>query len=124
MNSADASQQLGQAASFTRTLVNRQADMAATLVGKRMHDVAGSLRRVATDLRSDAASTFAAQLADQGADAVDRAGDYLTAADGRRLVEDAGALTQRNPILAAGVAYLAGLSLSRFLKTSATDPID
>jgi hypothetical protein len=121
MDMTDTSKQFSQASSATQTFLNQQGGAVATMVGKRMHDVAGSLRRVADDLRSDATTAFVAQLADQGAGAVDRAGDYFTAADARRIVDDAGTLARRNPLLAAGVAYLAGLSLSRFLKTSAAD---
>ena len=63
---------------------------------------------------------MAATLAEQGADMVDRVGAYFGQADGQRLLGDAEALARRNPLVAAGAAYVAGLSLSRFLKTSSS----
>jgi hypothetical protein len=44
--------------------------------------------------------------------------EYLRNADSDRLALDAGDLARRNPLIAGGVALVAGVAVARFLKTS------
>lgn len=118
MDTTNFSEPVKQAMNSSQTFIDRQVDTVSSMVGERANGVAGSLRRVADLLREDPSVPFGAGLADQGADAMERVGRYCIDADGPRLIADAEALARRSPLLAAGVGYLAGLSVSRFLKTS------
>jgi hypothetical protein len=102
---------------MSQSFVDRQVHAAASRAGGRVNEIAEDVRRVARQLRDDSTIPGAASLADRGADAIERFGHYLKEADARRFVADAEALARANPVLAAGLAYMAGLSVSRLLKS-------
>lgn len=104
----------------SRTFLDHQVDNMTTMLGARVGAIAEELRRVGEQLAENPTASPAAELADRAADYVDHAARYLRAADGERLLADAEALAARNPIVAAGAAFLIGLTVSRFFKTSST----
>jgi hypothetical protein len=117
VDTTDFGEPVRQVRDATRSFVEHHVDSLSTKAGERVSEVAESLRRVAQQLRSDATIPFASGLFDRGASAVEHVGRYLIDADGRRLIADAERFARNRPLLAAGVGYVAGLSLSRFLKT-------
>ncbi len=81
--------------------------------GEALDGVAGELRRQGKDGQ--------AQVAEQAAERVKKAGDYLEQADGQSLVETASKLARDNPAAAAAVGAAAGFAAGRVLKASSPD---
>lgn len=119
---SDVTQPVRGALNASHTFLNQQTAFMSTMVGERIDEVAASLRKVGDQLRADASPPIVISLADQGALRLERAGDYFRHADGHRLLEDAQRVVRANPLLAASIACVAGVSVSRFLKTSAITP--
>ncbi len=116
---SDVPQPLRGALNTSQTFLNQQTAYMSTMVGERIDEVAASLRKVADQLRADSSPPIVTNLADQGAQRLEQAGEYFRGADGRTLLGDAQRIVSANPLLAASIAYVAGVSVSRFLKTSA-----
>jgi hypothetical protein len=102
----------------TRSFVNRQADNLASQAGNRAGRIAANVRRIAETWRASEFGALPADVAVGGANYIEGCSWYLKETDGARLLADAEGLAARNPLLAAGVAYLAGFAAMRFLRTT------
>lgn len=118
-NSSNGSSVAEQAVQQSRTFLDRQADALTSKLAERVTAVSGDLRAIGDQLTDSQSGIPTSQFAGQAADYTDRIAQYLRDANGERLLTDAEELAERNPILAAGVAVVAGLMAARFLKTSA-----
>jgi hypothetical protein len=119
MLSSDVTQPMQGALNTSQTFLNQQTAFASTMLGERIDEVAASLRKVADQLRADSSPPIVTNLADRGAQRLERAGEYFRSADAHTLLGDAERVVRGNPLLAISIAYVAGVSVSRFLKTSA-----
>jgi hypothetical protein len=76
------------------------------------------LRNVGDQLRQSGAVSGAAGYVDQGAELVEKLGQYLQDADSDRLIGDLESYARKQPWAIAGAALVLGFAASRFLKTS------
>lgn len=100
----------------SRTFLDHQADRISSMLGERVGAIASELRSI--DLGTSETGRPVTGIANQAADVAERVAGYLHSADGQKLLVDAEALAARNPAMAAGTAFIVGLAVSRFLKTS------
>ena len=84
--------------------------------GEALEGVAGELRRQGKD--------GPANIAEQAAEKVKNAGQYLEQTDGESLVESAQQLARDNPAAAAAVGAAAGFAAGRVIKASLDDSDD
>jgi hypothetical protein len=84
----------------------------------RLGDLAGSIRHVG-DRLSDQQVELLARYADQAATRVEEASDYLRERDLDELLQDTRAFARRRPEIFVGGAFVVGLLVARFLKSSA-----
>ena len=114
-------QQMGEKAQELRTQagegIHRQLDNRSTKAGEEVTTTADALRRVGDQLRQEG-KTGTAQYAERAAQPVERLGQYLTDADGDRLLRDAEQFARRRPWLLAGISAVVGMAGSRMLKAS------
>lgn len=115
-----AEQAKGQAKQLTRdaadqgtAMLNEQKSRAADSLG----GIGSALHRAAQTLHEEQDDNLA-QYTDSLADGVESCAHYLRDRDFRSLLHDAGDLTRRRPELVLGGAFVAGLALVRFLKSS------
>ncbi len=87
-------------------------------VAGRLGDLAGSIRHAGERL-SDQQVEILARYADQAAAKVEEVTDYLRERDLDELLQDTRAFARRRPEVFLGGAFVAGLLLARFLKSSA-----
>ena len=120
MNTTDIGRTANSAVTQSKSFLNRQVDARTTDLGNRVSSTASDLRRIAGDLEQSQTVSGAADLANYGADVVDRVGGYLRDADGERLVADLEEFARRQPWTVATGAFVAGLALSRLLKASSS----
>jgi hypothetical protein len=102
----------------SRSFVAEQLDAQATRIGSQLTTTAADLRRIAADLDGSTTVSGGAALATRGADALERAGSYLTSADGERLIVDLETVARERPWAVAAAALAAGFAGSRLLKSS------
>jgi len=81
--------------------------------GEALDGVAGELRRQGKDGQ--------ARVAEQAAEKVKQAGEYLQQADGESLVQTAANVARENPAAAAAVGATAGFVAGRVIKASGPD---
>jgi ElaB/YqjD/DUF883 family membrane-anchored ribosome-binding protein/uncharacterized protein YjbJ (UPF0337 family) len=108
------------AAGQARDRLRRQVDDRSTQAGEQVRTHAWDLRSVGDSLREQGRDQ-PARLADQAADRLERAGDWLTESDADRIIGDVEDFARENPwaIMAGGLAL--GIAASRMLKASSTD---
>jgi ElaB/YqjD/DUF883 family membrane-anchored ribosome-binding protein len=94
-----------------------QVDQRSTQAGEQVCSTAGDVRSVATELRNQGKDA-PARYAEQAADRVERAGDWLRQSDGDAILRDAEDFARRNTwaVVAGGIAL--GFVASRMLKAS------
>ena len=116
-------EQLGEAAETGRGVMRRQVDQRSTQAGQQASAVADTLRQTATQLRSDGDGQKVryAQVADQAADRLERAGRYLTDANADELLGRVEDVARQQPWLIAGAGLLVGIAAARFMKASSTE---
>lgn len=102
-----------QAQDQAKSAVNTRKDQAVEQLGS----VAQAIRTTSTELRNQNSDTVA-QYADQVADRVDRISGYLQERDVDQLLEDAENMARRQPELFLGGAFIVGLLVGRFIKSS------
>ena len=87
-----------------------------------LSSLAENLRQMDENLRNSEAETpivgFTAKYGDSLADQVQQVADYLERKDVRAMVSDVESYARRNPAIFIGGAFVAGLLLARFLKSS------
>jgi ElaB/YqjD/DUF883 family membrane-anchored ribosome-binding protein len=99
--------------------IRRQLDDRSTHAGEEVTTAADALRRVGDQLRQEG-KTGTARYADRAAGPVERLGQYLTEADGDRLLRDAEQFAQRRPWVAVMGGATLGFLVARFIKASNT----
>jgi hypothetical protein len=109
-----------EAAGQARDRVRGQIDDRSTQAGQKVSTHASDLRSVGDALREQGKDQ-PAQLADQAAERLERAGGWLTESDADRILGDVEDFARRNPwaVMAGGLAL--GFAASRMLKASSND---
>ena len=97
----------------------KQVETRATEFGRRVSTTAGTLHTIAEQLRNDASKHAAADLADRGADIIERIGAYFENSDFDALMSDAEDFSRERPWAVASIGIAAGLVASRILKSTA-----
>ena len=120
MHTTDLKQTASDAVTQSRSFLSDQLDSRSTLIGETISSTAGDLRRIAEELRSSETVAGGADLADRGADAIDKVGRYLQDADGDRLIADLEEFARQRPWAVAVAALTAGFAASRVLKASSS----
>jgi hypothetical protein len=94
-----------------------RADQGRQQVAESVDRVAGSIRRVSTELQTEepAVANAAMTAAEQG----ERLARYLRDTDARQLLHTVEDVARRQPILFIGGAFLIGLAASRFMRAAA-----
>lgn len=97
--------------------LREQVDERSTRAGEQVRGTAEDVRSVAIELRSQGKDK-PARYAEQAAERVERAGDWLRDSDGDAILRDVEDFARRNPwaVLAGGLAL--GFAASRLLKAS------
>ncbi len=106
-----------QAREQATQLVDRTKDQTA----QRLGSLASALRQAARQLETDDAAGFG-RYAGMAADQVDKVADYVGGRDLRELVRDTETFARRHPDLFLGGAFVAGVMLARFVKSSRPQP--
>jgi hypothetical protein len=102
------------------TLLIDRIETRTKAAGQTIRATANSLRTIAGHLREDDTTVAAADLADGGADMIDRVGAYLEQNDFDTLMSDAEDFSRERPWAVTSVGMLTGLLASRLLKSAAT----
>lgn len=87
------------------------------LLAEQLANVSDATRQAAEKLH-DTDSEFIAGYVDRAADQVQAIGRYIEQNDLHEVIEDAGVIARRQPLLFAGGMFLAGLAAARFLKAA------
>jgi hypothetical protein len=118
MQTTDVRETAQNAVNQGKSLLGKQVDDRTTQIGQQIGSVAQDLRNVGDQLRQSGAVGAAAGYVDQGADLVERLGQYLQDADSDRLIGDLENYARKQPWAIAAAALVLGFAASRFLKTS------
>lgn len=114
-----AQEKAGQAADQARTKVREQVDQRSTQFGEQINAGVGDARSVADELRKQGKDR-PARMAEQAADRAERVGNWMTEADGDRILSDVEDFGRRNPWAAALGGLALGFAASRLLKASSS----
>jgi hypothetical protein len=116
-------EQAGQIVESGRSALRDQIDQRSTQAGQQAQSIAGSLRDTATQMRmeGDPQKQRFADIAESGAERLDRAGQYLNDADADELLHRLEDFGRQQPLLIAGAGLLLGIAAGRFLKASSTN---
>lgn len=117
---AVAQEKAGGLAETGRGRLSEQLDTRTSELGSQTRSVAEALRRGNRQLEAEGEEPVAGVVV-RAADGVDRIGSYLQQQDGDELLRDVERFARRRPWLTAGVAMVAGVALSRFLKSSSEE---
>lgn len=98
----------------TKQIETRSADS-----GRRIKATAQTLRTVAEELRNDPTTNPAADLAERGAEMIDRIGTYFEETDFATMVSDAETFSRQQPWVVAAAGLAAGILASRLVKATA-----
>jgi hypothetical protein len=97
----------------------RQFEQRSSTLGGQIVDTAGNLHTIAGQLRKDQLAGGAADLAESGADFIERMGRYLQQSDYDRIMSDVAAFSSQNPWTVAAAGVVLGLVASRTIKATA-----
>lgn len=114
-----AREQAGQMAGKVTDTARTQVDQRSTEAGEKVTSLAGDLRSVSEQLRSQG-NDNGAKVADQVAERAERAGGYLTDADADSILSDIEDLGRRQPWLVLAGGVVLGVAAARFLKASSS----
>ena len=114
-----AQEKVGGLAEKAQSSAREQVDQRSTQAGEQVSSLAGDLRGVGEQLRTQD-NTTGAKVADQVADRAEKAGSYLTESDADTILSDIEDLGRRQPLLALAGGVVIGLAAARFLKASST----
>jgi hypothetical protein len=109
-------QSAGHLAERATDLGFARADQGRQQVASGIDQVAGSIRRVSTDLEGEQPAM--ANVAQTAAEQAERLAGYLRETDARQMLHTVEDVARRQPILFLGGAFLLGLAASRFLKAA------
>lgn len=96
------------------------ASRATEQTAQRLNSLATALRSAAQQLETDDAAGFG-RYAGIAADQVDKVSGYIEGKDLGQLVRDTQTFARRHPDLFLGGAFVAGVMLARFIKSSAPE---
>lgn len=111
-----ATQSAGQLAGRAADLGIQQADRGRTLAADGIDQVAATIRRVSTDIKSDQPGI--ADATTTAADQAERIASYLRQNDARQIISNIEGVARRQPLIFLGGAFLLGAAASRFLKAA------
>jgi hypothetical protein len=100
--------------------LKEQVDQRSTQAGQQINTVANDVRSVAGELRTQGKDT-PARYAEQAAEKVQGAGQWLENADCDQILRDVEGFARRNPWAVAAGGLVVGLAASRFLKASSSE---
>jgi hypothetical protein len=100
--------------------LKQEVDQRSTQAGQQVNTVAKDVRSVAEELRTQGKDT-PARYAEQAAEKVQSAGQWLENADGDQILRDVEGFARRNPWAFAAGGLVLGLAASRFLKASSSE---
>ena len=103
-----------------RKRVRDQVDQRSTQAGEQVRGAAGDVRSVAMELRNQGKDK-PARYAEQAAERVERAGDWLRDSDGDRILRDVEDFARRKPWAVAVGGLALGFAASRMLKASSSE---
>ena len=98
---------------------SKQVEARSSEYGGRIRTTAQRVRTMAQQLRDDSSTAMAADIAERGADVLDRVGSYVEQTPLDQMLEDAEALGRRRPLVVATAALAAGIFASRLIKSTA-----
>ena len=108
------------AAQQAKGRMREQVDQRSTQAGEQISTMAGDVRTVADELRSQGKDA-PARYAEQAAERAEKAGQWLQEADGDRILSEVEGFARRNPWAVAAGGLVLGLAASRLLKASSTE---
>lgn len=117
---ADAREETARVASQAREQASQLAARATEQTAQRLTSLAAALRQAARQLETDDAAGFG-RYAGLAADQVETVSGYLEGKDLGQLVRDTQTFARRHPDLFLGGAFLAGVMIARFIKSSAPE---
>ena len=118
---SEAKQETARVASQAREQATALVDRTKDQTAHRLGSLAVALRQAGQSLEKDDAAGFG-RYAGLAADQVEKVADYVGGKDLRELVRDTQTFARRHPDLFLGGAFVAGVMLARFIKSSAPDP--
>ena len=116
-NTGQAQEKAREVAGEAKGRLSEQVDQRSTQAGQQITTVASDVRSVAAELRTQGKDT-PARYAEQAAERVQSAGQWLETADGDQILRDVEDFARRNPWAVAAGGLVLGLAASRFLKAS------
>lgn len=114
-----AREQAGQLSERIQAAARDQVDQRSTQAGEKVSSLAGDMRSVGDQLQSNG-NDSGAKIANQVAERAERAGGYLSDADGARILGDVEDLGRRQPWLALAGGIALGVVAARVLKASSS----
>lgn len=117
---AQAKQHAQVAAEQAKDKAAAQVDEKSTQVGQQIGSQGDALQGVAGELRSQGKDA-PAKVAEQAAEKVKQAGDFLEQTDGEQLIAKVQEIAQDNPAAAAAAGAAAGFVAGRVIKASSPD---
>ncbi len=117
---ADAREETARLATQAREQAGQLAARATEQTAQRLNSLATALRQAAQQLETDDAAGFG-RYAGIAADQVEKASGYLEGKELGQLVRDTQTFARRHPDLFLGGAFVAGVMLARFIKSSAPE---
>jgi hypothetical protein len=116
----EAREETVRVASQARDQASLLAARATEQTARRLTSLAGALRQAAQQLETDDAAGFG-RYAGIAADQIEKASGYLDGRDPRQLIRDTETFARRHPDLFLGGAFVAGVMLARFIKSSSPE---
>jgi uncharacterized protein YjbJ (UPF0337 family) len=107
-------------ASQAQERIREQVDQRSTEAGERVGGTAQDIRSVAGELRNQG-KEGPAKVAEQAAERIDRAGNYLRDSDSDRILSDVEDFGRSNPWAVLAGAVVVGFAAARFLKASSRE---
>jgi hypothetical protein len=120
MTQVNGSEKVQEVKGQAKSKLREQVDERSTQAGQQARRAAGDARTVAQELRKQGRDG-PARFAEQAAEPVDRAGEWLEQSDGDRILRDAEDFGRRNPWAIAAGGLALGFVASRLLKASSRD---
>jgi hypothetical protein len=117
---AEAREETARVAAQAREQAGQLAARATEQTAQRLNSLATALRQAGQQLETDDAAGFG-RYAGIAADQVEKASGYLEGKDLGQLVRDTQTFARRHPDLFLGGAFVAGVMLARFIKSSAPE---
>jgi hypothetical protein len=113
----EAQERVQDASRQAKGKLKEQVDQRSTQAGQQITGMASDVRTVADELRNQGKDA-PARYAEQAAERVESAGQWLERADGDQILRDVENFARRNPWAVAAGGLVLGLAASRLLKAS------